>query len=74
MPEAIDVEQMGEDERRLAELGYKQELNRSWSGLLNFAISFSIISILAGCFTTFFDGWNGGVSRRSPGDGRSSPR
>ena len=60
MPEAIDVEQMGEDERRLAELGYKQELNRSWSGFSNFAISFSIISILAGCFTTFFDGWNGG--------------
>ncbi len=40
--------------------GYKQELNRSWSGFSNFAISFSIISILAGCFTTFGSGWNGG--------------
>jgi amino acid transporter len=51
---------MDEDEKRLAELGYKQELNRSWSGFSNFAISFSIISILAGCFTTFSSGWNGG--------------
>ena len=48
------------DERRLAELGYKQELHRSWSGFSNFAISFSIISILAGCFTTFAVGWNNG--------------
>ncbi|MDT4929111.1 MAG: hypothetical protein QOF92_1978, partial [Pseudonocardiales bacterium] len=48
------------DEQRLAELGYKQELNRSWSGFSNFAISFSIISILAGCFTTFAVGWNNG--------------
>ncbi|MEI6229215.1 MAG: amino acid permease [Actinomycetes bacterium] len=44
----------------LAELGYKQELSRSWSGFSNFAISFSIISILAGCFTTFYVGWNNG--------------
>jgi amino acid transporter len=44
----------------LAELGYKQELSRSWSGFSNFAISFSIISILAGCFTTFYFGWNNG--------------
>jgi amino acid transporter len=51
---------MDADERRLAELGYKQELRRSWSGFSNFAISFSIISILAGCFTTFSSGWNGG--------------
>ncbi len=51
---------MGEDEQRLAELGYKQELSRTWSGFSNFAISFSIISILAGCFTTFYFGWNNG--------------
>jgi amino acid transporter len=49
------------DEQRLAELGYKQELRRKWSGFSNFAISFSIISILAGCFTTFGQAWmNGG--------------
>ncbi len=51
---------LNEDERMLAELGYKQELNRSWSGFSNFAISFSIISILAGCFTTFGQAWNNG--------------
>ena len=48
------------DEQRLAELGYKQELSRTWSGFSNFAISFSIISILAGCFTTFAQAWNNG--------------
>ncbi|HEX6870996.1 MAG TPA: amino acid permease [Micromonosporaceae bacterium] len=49
-----------DDERRLAELGYKQELKRKWSAFSNFAISFSIISILAGCFTTFGQAWNNG--------------
>ncbi|MFC7550190.1 amino acid permease [Plantactinospora sp. GCM10030261] len=49
-----------DDSRRLAELGYKQELRRTWSGFSNFAISFSIISILAGCFTTFGQAWNNG--------------
>ena len=55
-----DVSQLSDDERRLAELGYKQELKRNWSGFSNFAISFSIISILAGCFTTFGQAWNNG--------------
>ena len=36
------------DEQRLHELGYKQELSRAWSGFTNFAISFTIISVLAG--------------------------
>ncbi len=49
-----------DDEAELAALGYKQELSRSWSGFSNFAISFSIISILAGCFTSFGLGWNDG--------------
>src|SRR4051812_9653521 len=48
------------DEERLAELGYKQDLSRSWSGFQNFAISFTIISILAGCFTTYGQAWNNG--------------
>ncbi|MGL4745711.1 MAG: amino acid permease [Dermatophilaceae bacterium] len=51
---------LSDDERQLADLGYKQELNRTWSGFSNFAISFSIISILAGCFTTFGQAWNNG--------------
>src|SRR5215470_18356623 len=48
------------DEQRLAELGYEQELERGWTRFTNFAISFSIISVLAGCFTTFYVGWNNG--------------
>ena len=40
------------DEAMLAELGYKQELHRGMSGFSNFAVSFSIISVLAGCITT----------------------
>ena len=55
-----DISQLDDDERRLAELGYKQDLHRSWSGFSNFAISFSIISILAGCFTNFGAGFNNG--------------
>ena len=57
------------DAERLAELGYKQELERGWTRFTNFAISFSIISVLAGCFTTFYVGWNSGgpIASRSAG-------
>ncbi|HEY3503696.1 MAG TPA: amino acid permease [Actinocatenispora sp.] len=41
------------DTRRLAELGYTQELRRKLSGFSNFAVSFSIISVLAGCLTSY---------------------
>jgi amino acid transporter len=51
---------MGEDERQLAEMGYKQELSRGWSAFTNFAISFTIISVLAGTFTTFAFAWQNG--------------
>ncbi|WP_253661472.1 amino acid permease [Williamsia maris] len=60
MPEGHEVPELSADEKQLAELGYSQELQRSWSGFSNFAISFSIISILAGCFTSFGLGWNNG--------------
>jgi len=53
-------ETLGRDEQKLAELGYKQELTRGWSGFSNFAISFTIISVLAGPFTTFSQAWNNG--------------
>jgi amino acid transporter len=50
-----------DDERRLAELGYKQELARSWSGFSNFAISFTIVSILTGGLASYGIGLaNGG--------------
>ena len=55
-----DAEGLSADDQLLAKLGYKQELSRSWSSFSNFAISFSIISILAGCFTTFGQAWNNG--------------
>jgi amino acid transporter len=58
VPEGHEL--LDDDEKHLASLGYTQELNRSWSGFSNFAISFSIISILAGCFTSFGLGWNNG--------------
>jgi amino acid transporter len=62
MPEGYEpaVATIDDDARRLKELGYDQELERSWSGFTNFAISFSIISILAGCFTTYGQAWNNG--------------
>ena len=41
------------DEQRLHEMGYAQELARSMSGFSNFAVSFSIISILSGCLTLY---------------------
>jgi amino acid transporter len=56
----VDVPFQDEDAKRLAELGYKQEFDRKWSGFSNFAISFSIISILSGGFTTFGQAWNNG--------------
>jgi amino acid transporter len=48
------------DVTRLAELGYRQELVRAWSGFTNFAISFTIISVLAGVFTNFSFAWTAG--------------
>ena len=42
-----------EDEQILHKLGYAQELFRAMGGFQNFAISFTIISILAGCLTSY---------------------
>jgi amino acid transporter len=41
------------DQERLHELGYAQELKRGMGGFSNFAVSFTIISILSGCLTLF---------------------
>ncbi len=49
-------EQLDADTQRLHELGYAQELSRSMSGFSNFAISFTIISILSGCLTLYYFG------------------
>ncbi len=45
--------QLDDDAAELAKLGYKQELHRGMSAFSNFAVSFSIISILAGCITSY---------------------
>ena len=39
----MESERKNQDEDRLAELGYKQELKRDWSVLHNFGVSFAII-------------------------------
>lgn len=48
------------DEQRLHELGYAQELARTMSGFSNFAVSFTIISILSGALTLYGFGLNTG--------------
>ena len=49
-----------EDERLLHRLGYAQELFRAMGGFQNFAISFTIISILAGCLTSYYIAFESG--------------
>jgi amino acid permease (GABA permease) len=48
------------DTSRLHQLGYAQELARHMSGFSNFAVSFTIISILSGCLTLYAFGMNTG--------------
>jgi len=48
------------DTERLHELGYAQELLRRMSGFSNFAISFTIISVLSGCLTLYLFAMNTG--------------
>ena len=44
---------LSSDEDTLHRLGYAQELRRRMSGFSNFAVSFTIISILSGCLTLY---------------------
>ena len=55
---------MNADEKRLSEMGYTQELSRRMGAFSNFAISFSIICVLAGGITAFPSalGAGGGIS------------
>ena len=41
------------DTEQLHQLGYAQELKRGMGAFSNFAVSFTIISILSGCLTLF---------------------
>ena len=44
---------LDQDEAALHQMGYAQELRRRMSGFSNFAVSFTIISILSGCLTLY---------------------
>src|SRR4051794_18659282 len=48
------------DEEQLHRLGYAQELRRGMRTFSNFAVSFTIISILSGCLTLFAFGMRTG--------------
>ena len=71
-----------EDERILHKLGYAQELFRAMGGFQNFAISFTIISILAGCLTSYYiafeqrrpDRGHVGLAARRPHEHDHRPR
>src|SRR5438093_12470491 len=47
------AEVIAQDERDLARLGYSQQLFREMGGFSNFAISFTIISVLTGAVLLF---------------------
>ena len=58
-PDQTRAAVISEDERNLRRLGYQPELLRRMSGFSNFAISLSIICILAGGITSFQFGFCG---------------
>jgi len=58
--EEVPAASVGSDEDALHRMGYAQELRRRMSGFSNFAVSFTIISILSGCLTLYGFGMNTG--------------
>src|SRR5690242_9287444 len=56
VPTAHDKHDAARDARELHRLGYAQELFRTMGGFSNFALSFSIISILTGAVTLYGHG------------------
>ncbi len=50
---SVNETALSSDEEELHRLGYAQELRRRMSGFSNFAVSFTIISILSGCLTLY---------------------
>jgi amino acid permease (GABA permease) len=47
---------VNDDVAQLHKLGYAQELRRRMGGFSNFAVSFTIISVLSGCLTLYYFG------------------
>ncbi len=56
----MSVQAHSSDVEALHRMGYAQELRRRMSGFSNFAISFTIISILSGCMTLYYLGMSNG--------------
>src|SRR5215472_12534568 len=56
----MSVQAQSSDVETLHRMGYAQELRRRMGGFSNFAISFTIISILSGCLTLYGYGMNTG--------------
>ena len=71
MDASTQTRPMTDDERRLAELGYRQDLSRRMSGFQNFALSFTIISILSGALTLYGYGITTAALSSRRGAGRS---
>jgi len=57
---SVNEQALTSDEETLHRLGYAQELRRRMSGFSNFAVSFTIISILSGCLTLYGYGMGAG--------------
>jgi amino acid transporter len=51
-----DTSALDSDVAQLHALGYAQELRRRMGGFSNFAVSFTIISVLSGCLTLYYFG------------------
>jgi hypothetical protein len=58
--ESLEQEILAADAATLHKMGYAQELSRRMHGFSNFAVSFSIICILAGGITSFQVGFSTG--------------
>ena len=56
----MSVQAQSSDVETLHKLGYAQELRRKMSTFSNFAVSFTIISILSGCLTVYYFGMTNG--------------
>src|SRR6202521_5674438 len=56
----MSVQAKDSDVELLHRMGYAQELRRRMSTFSNFAVSFTIISILSGCLTVFYFGMTNG--------------
>ena len=70
-PESADQSVLAEDVQVLHQMGYAQELARGMKGFSNFAISFSIICILAGGITSFQSGFSTTAASASASAGLS---